>query len=93
MENKMETKEAIGIWVAIVWEDSPEGYEQCYISFSDDPYENDTPIVCDDGVFYYFTEDEKKDLAKAIADRRERFATEGNDWYIDLSLDYEYDFI
>lgn len=89
----METKEAQGIWVAVVWDDSPDGFEECYIAFRDDPYENDMPITCDDHVFYYFTEDEKKNLAQAIADRRERFAIKGNDWYIDLSWDYEYDFI
>jgi hypothetical protein len=78
--------EALGIWVAVVFHDTPETIEDYYLSYSEHELEND------EEVFYYLTEDERKELDTAISNNEKRYEIDGNEWYVDLSCDYTYDY-
>lgn len=82
-----------GIDCGIVWDDSPDGYEDVYISFgqydfNDPNATTDSFGVNDDGVFYYFSPEEVEGLHKAIKERRDSYSV-GAGWWIDLTDGYE----
>lgn len=83
-----------GIECGIVWDDSPDGYEDVYISFSEEllnhegeTAEEDIYGVPDDSIFYYLNETEVAHLFKCIAEHRDKFSV-GAGWWIDLVDDY-----
>lgn len=86
----------IGIDCAIVYHDSPDGYQDVYISFSEEllnhvgePAEEDIYGVSDENIFYYLNEDEQKNLKNYIADGSyDRWSTD--EWYIDLTEGYAF---
>jgi hypothetical protein len=84
-----------GIECGIVWDDSPDGYNDVYISF-DTQHESeghpeskptDSFGIHDDEIFYYLNETELAHLFKCIAERRDKFSV-GAGWWIDLVDDY-----
>lgn len=83
-----------GIECGIVWDDSPDGYEDVYISFSEELLNHEGEIaeediygVSDDRIFYYFNPEEVQALLKAITEHRDKFSV-GAGWWIDLVDDY-----
>lgn len=83
-----------GIECGIVWDDSPDGYEDVYISFSEEllnhegeTAEEDIHGVSDESIFYYFSPEEVQALLKSITERRDKFSV-GAGWWIDLVDDY-----
>lgn len=88
------TTPIIGINCAVTYHDSPDGFEDVYISFSEallnhegEPAEEDIYGVSDDSIFYYLNKEEQTSLVKFIADGAVLWST--NEWYIDLAEDYE----
>jgi hypothetical protein len=73
-----------GVECAITWADSPDGFQDVYISF--EPEEFDTPS--DLKTFYYFNDDEAKGLLNAIANSHD-FYSINKEWFIDLTEDCE----
>lgn len=81
-----------GIECGIVWDDSPDGYNDVYISFGhydiDDPNATtDSFGINDDDIFYYLDETELAHLHKCIAECRDKFSV-GAGWWVDLVDDY-----
>lgn len=81
-----------GIECGIVWDDSPDGYNDVYISFGqydlDDPNATtDSFGINDDDIFYYLDETELAHLFKCIAECRDKFSV-GAGWWVDLVDDY-----
>ena len=94
----MLTHEPIGFEGTIVWEDSPDGQEYYYISFSEallnhegEPAEQDLYGVFDEFIFFYADAEQVQTLQKAIAEHRDCVTLEPNSgWYIDLTEPYEF---
>ena len=90
-----ESQEApVGIKCSVVYHDSPDGFSDVYMSFSEsllnhegEPAEEDIYGVSDDSIFYYLSADEQTDLGKHIAEGYDKWSTD--EWYIDLTEDYE----
>lgn len=82
-----------GIECGIVWDDSPDGYEDVYISFgqydfNDPSATTDSFGINDDSVFFYFGDEEVQALIKSITEHRDKFSV-GAGWWIDLTDGYE----
>jgi hypothetical protein len=87
-------KAPIGIDCAVTYHDSPDGYEDAYISFSEEllnhegePAEEDIYGVPDDRIFFYFNAEQQEALGVAIAEDKDKFHL-GEEWYIDLTEGY-----
>jgi hypothetical protein len=74
-----------GVECAVTWTDSPDGYNDVYISFQ--PEEFETPSDLE--TFYYFTDDEAKGLLKAIEESRDVYSI-NKEWFIDLVESLEF---
>jgi hypothetical protein len=81
-----------GIECGIVWDDSPDGYQDVYISFGQ--YDHDDPNattdsfgINDEDIFFYLDEEELAHLFKCIAEHRDKFSV-GAGWWVDLVDDY-----
>lgn len=94
----MLTHKPIGFEGTIVWEDSPDGQEFYYISFSEallnhegEPAEQDIYGVFDEFIFFYADSEQVETLQKAIAEHRDSVTIEPRSgWYIDLTEPYEF---
>lgn len=87
-------KAPIGIDCAVTYHDSPDGYEDVYISFSEEllnhegePAEEDIYGVSDDRIFFYFNAEQQEALGVALSEDKDKFNT-GEEWYIDLEEGY-----
>ena len=88
-------KAPIGIQCAVTYHDSPDGFEDAYISFSEEllnhegqPAEEDIYGIADDRIFFYFNAEQQEALGVALSEDRDRFDA-GEEWFIDLTEDYE----
>lgn len=94
----MLTHKPIGFEGTIRWEDSPDTYNEYYISFSEEllnhegePAEQDLYGVFDEFIFFYADSEQVQTLQKAIADRRGYVTLEPHSgWLIDLTEPYEF---
>lgn len=95
----MLTQKPIGFEGTIVWEDSPDGQEYYYISFSEallnhegEPAEQDLYGVFDEFIFFYADSEQVELLQKAISSPLHDYLTlePNSGWYIDLTEPYEF---
>lgn len=77
-------KNYAGISCAVTWYDSPDGYEDVFISFGEEEFDTNADL----NTFYYFNDKEVAGLFKAIQESRDKYSV-GDEWFIDLTEGYD----